>query len=173
MAIRLGAATIGLSARWNASRKAVVRIAFDERSATRYLPAQLVMDHGSQKGSNSAGYGCRVLCVCDMSGDAQFDLRTRISLTPNMEVTSKALAALAHSGKSPMAGALTTCEDLRVHTYSIIAHPDREIGIAKSDFGLYMAGLCMLIRVADRFVHNVISLITNDGTQLAGPALHD
>jgi putative oxidoreductase len=56
---------------------------------------------------------------------------------------TKALAALAHSGKSPVAGPLTTCEDLRIHTYSIIAHADGEIGIAKSDFALNMAGLCI------------------------------
>jgi hypothetical protein len=108
-----------------------------------------------------------------MSGDAKFDLRTRISLAPYMEVTPKALAALVHSGKSPVAGPLTTCEDLRVQTYSIIAHPDREIGIAKSDFGLYMAGLCMLVGVADRFACDAISLVTNYGSQLAGPTLHD
>jgi hypothetical protein len=71
-----------------------------------------------------------------MSGDAQLDLRTRFSLTPNLKVTPKALAALAHSGKSPVAGPLAPCEDLRIHSYSIIAHPDCEIGIAKSDFGL-------------------------------------
>ena len=108
-----------------------------------------------------------------MSGDAKLDLRTRISLTPDMEVTPKALAALAHSGKSPVAGPLTPCEDLRVHTYSIIAHADSEIGIAKSDFGLNIAGRCMLIRVAERFAYDVISLVTNDSSQLAGPALHD
>jgi len=90
-----------------------------------------------------------------------------------MEVTPKALAALAHSGKSPVPGPLTTCENLGIHTYSIIAHADSEIGIAKSDFGLNMAGLCMLVRVADRFARNAISLVTNDGSQLAGPALHD
>jgi len=72
-----------------------------------------------------------------------------------------------------VAGPLTTCEDLSIYTYSIIAHADSEIGIAKSDFGLNMAGLCMLIRVADRFACNAISLVTNDGSQLAGPALHD
>jgi len=90
-----------------------------------------------------------------------------------MQMTPKALAALAHSGKSPVAGPLTPCEDLRIRTYSIIAYTNREIGIAKSDFGLDMAGLCMLIRVADRFACNAISLVTNDGSQLAGPAFHD
>jgi len=108
-----------------------------------------------------------------MSGDAKLDLRTRILLTPNMEVTPKALAALAHSGKSPVAGPLTPCEDLRIRTYSIIAHTNREIGVAKSDFGLNKAGLCMLARVADRFACDAISLVANDGRQLAGPALHD
>ena len=90
-----------------------------------------------------------------------------------MKVTPKALAALAHSGKSPVAGPLTACEDLRIHTYSIIAHADSEIGIAKSDFGLNMASLCVLVRVADRLACDAISLVTNDGSQLAGPALHD
>jgi hypothetical protein len=108
-----------------------------------------------------------------MSGDAKLDLRTRISLTPNMEAPPKALAALAHSGKSPVAGPLTPCEDLRFHTCSIIAHADSEIGIAKSDFGLDLARLCMLVRVADRFACDAIGLVTNDGSQLAGPALHD
>jgi hypothetical protein len=50
-----------------------------------------------------------------------------------MEVTPKALAALAHSGKSPVAGPLAPCEDLRIYTYSIIAHADSELGIAKAD----------------------------------------
>ena len=113
------------------------------------------------------------LCVCDMSGDAKLDLRTRISLAPNMKVTPEALAALAHSGKSPMARPLTPCEDLGIHTYSIIAHADGEIGIAESDFDLDLAGRCMLIRVADRFACDVIGLVTNDGSQLARPALHE
>ena len=108
-----------------------------------------------------------------MCGDAKLDLRTRISFTPNAQVTPKALAALAHPGKSPMAGPLTPCEDLRIHAYSIIAHAEGEIGIAESDFDLNLAGRCMLIRVADCFACDVISLVTNDGSQLAGPALHD
>src|ERR1700677_3776273 len=108
-----------------------------------------------------------------MSGDAKLDLRTRISLTPNVEVTPEALAALAHSGKSPVAGPLTTGEDLRIHTYSIIAHANSETGIAEGDFRLDTASLCMLVCVADRFTCDAISLVTNDGTKLAGPALHD
>jgi len=108
-----------------------------------------------------------------MSGDAKLGLRARISLTANMEVTPKALAALAHSWKSPVAGPLTTCEDLGIHTYSIIAHADGEIGIPKSDFGLNMACLCMLVRVADRLASDAISFVANDGSQLAGPAFHD
>ena len=108
-----------------------------------------------------------------MSGDAKLDLRTRIALTPQVEMTPKAVAAFAHSGKSPVAGPLTPCEDLRIHTYSIIAHADSEIDIAKSDFGLNMAGLCMLVGVADRFACDAISLVTNDGSQLSAPALHD
>jgi hypothetical protein len=147
-------------------------LAFDERGRSA-TPAQLVLDYRSQKGSNSSGYGCRGLCVCDLSGDAKLDLRTRVSLTPNVEATAKAFAALPHSGKSPVAAPLTMSEDLGIHTYSIIAHADGEIGIAKRDFGPNMAGLCMLVRVADRFACDAISLVTNDGSQLAGPALHD
>jgi hypothetical protein len=75
-----------------------------------------------------------------MSGDAKLDLRTGIALAPNMEMTAKALAPFSHSGQSPVAGSLTPCEDLCIYTYSIIAHADREIGIAKSDFGLNFAG---------------------------------
>jgi hypothetical protein len=103
--------------------------------------ALLALDYRSQRVSKSAGHECRELCVCDMSGDAELDLRTRIALTPNMEMTRKALAALAHSGKSPVAGPLTPCKDLRIHTYSIIAHADSEIGITESDFDLNMGGL--------------------------------
>jgi hypothetical protein len=108
-----------------------------------------------------------------MSRNAKFDLRTRIFLAPNMETPSKALATLAHSGKSPMARPLTTSENLGVHTYSIIAYPDREIGLAKSNFGLYMAGLRMLVRVVDRFAYDAKNVVTNNGTQLSWPALHD
>ena len=108
-----------------------------------------------------------------MSGDAKFDFRSCIILAPDTELTSKALTALAHSGKSPVAGPLTSSEDLGGHTYSIITYPDREIGIAKSDFNLYTAGLRMLVRVVDRFAYDAKSLITNDGAQLAGPAIHD
>jgi hypothetical protein len=135
-------------------------------------PAPLALDYRSQSVSKSAGQGCRGLYVCDLSGDAKLNFRTRIPLTPNMEVTPKARAALAHAGKSPVAGPLTPCEDLRIHTCSIIAHADSEIGITESDFGLDMAGLCMLVRVADRFAYDVTSLVTNDDSQLAGPALH-
>jgi hypothetical protein len=63
--------------------------------------------------------------------------------------------------------------DAQLDTYSIIAHADREIGIAKSDLGLDEAGLCMLVRVAHRFPCDVISLVANDGSQLAEPGLHD
>jgi hypothetical protein len=136
-------------------------------------PAQPALDYRSEKASKSAGHGCRGLCVCDMSGDAKLDLRTRISLSPNMEVTPETLAALAHSGKAPVAGPLAPCEDLRIHTYPIIAHADSEIGITESDFGLNMSGLCMLVRVADRFAYDATSLVTNDNSQLAGRALHD
>ena len=108
-----------------------------------------------------------------MSRDAKLDLRTRISLAPDMEMTSKALAALAHSWKSPVAGALTMCEDLGIHTYSIISHTDSEICIPKNNFGLNMAGLCMLVRIADCFAYDAISLVANDSNQLAGPALRD
>jgi hypothetical protein len=107
-----------------------------------------------------------------MSRDAKLDLRTRISLAPNMEVTSQALAALAHSGKSPVGGTPTMREDVRIHTYSIIAHADREIYIPENNFGLDMAGLCMLVRVADGLARDAVGLVTNDGSQLAGPALH-
>ncbi len=105
--------------------------------------------------------------------NTQLDLRTRISLTPNVEMALKTLAALAHSGKSPVPGSLTTCEDMRIHTYSVVAHADSKIGIAKSDFDLNLAGHCMLVRVADRFSCDAISLIANVGSQFAGPALHD
>jgi hypothetical protein len=115
-----------------------------------YLPAQLAPDHRSKKVAKLAGYENRSLRVCDMSEDTKLDLRTSISLTPNMQVTPKALAALAHSGKSPAAGPLTTCEDLRIHTYSVIAHADSEIGVAKGDLALDVARLCMLVRIADR-----------------------
>jgi hypothetical protein len=90
-----------------------------------------------------------------------------------MKVTPEALAAFAHSGKSPVAGPFTACEDLSIHAYSVIAHADREIGIAKSDLGLDAAGLCMLVRIADRFPCNAVSLVADDGGQLAGLALHD
>ena len=90
-----------------------------------------------------------------------------------MEMTPEALAALAHSRKSPVAGPLTRYEDPRIHTHSIIAHADGEIGIANRDFDFDMAGLCMLVGVADRFACNAISLVTNDGSQLAEPALYD
>jgi hypothetical protein len=126
-----------------------------------------------KKISESAGSRYPGMCICDMSGDAKLDLRSCIALAPNMEVTLKALAAFAHSGKSPVAAPLTTSEDLGIHTYSIIAHANKEIGIAKSDFGLNMGGLCMLVRVADRFACDAISLVANDGSQLAGPALHN
>jgi hypothetical protein len=89
-----------------------------------------------------------------------------------MEVTPKTLTALAHSGQPPVARPLTPCEDLSIHTYSIITHADSEIGIAESHFDLNVAGLCMLVRVADRFACDTISLVTNDSSQLAGPALH-
>ena len=107
-----------------------------------------------------------------MSRDAKLDLRARIPLTPNMEVTAKSLTALAHSGKSPVARPLTACEDLRIHTNSIIAHADGEIGITESDFDLNMPGLCMLVRVADRFTCDATSLVTNDDRQFTGPTLH-
>ena len=108
-----------------------------------------------------------------MSWDAKLDLRTRIGLTPNMEAAAAALAALAHSGKSPVAGALTACEDRSIYTYSIIAHADGEIGIPKNDLGLNMASLCVLVRVADRLAYDAISLVANDNSQLAGLPLHD
>jgi hypothetical protein len=54
-----------------------------------YLPAQLAPDHRSKKVAKLAGYENRSLCVCDMSGDTKLDLRTSISLTPNMQVTPK------------------------------------------------------------------------------------
>jgi hypothetical protein len=88
-------------------------------------------------------------------------------------VAAKALAALAHPRKSPVAGALTMCEDLRFHTYSIVAHADSEICITKGDFGFDMPGLCMLVRVPDRFPCDPISVITNGGSQVARPALND
>ena len=87
-----------------------------------------------------------------------------------MEMTPKALAALAHSGKSPMAGPLSTCEDLRVHTYPVIPHADGEIGIAESDLGLDMAPLGMLVCIADRFPCDAVSLVARDGGQLARPS---
>ena len=108
-----------------------------------------------------------------MSGDAKLDLRPRIALTPNMKVTAKALAALAHAGKSPVTGPVTPCEDFWIHTYSIVAHADGEIGIPKNDFGLNMASLCMLVRVADRLAYDATSLVANDNSQLAGLPLHD
>lgn len=106
-----------------------------------------------------------------MSRDAKLDLRTCIALAPNMQVAPKALAALAHPGKSPVAGPLTTSEDLGRHTYAIIAHPDRKIGTTKRNLDLYMASLRMLVRVADRFANDAISLVTNDNTQVSGPTL--
>jgi hypothetical protein len=72
-----------------------------------------------------------------------------------------------------VAGALTVCEDLRFHTYSIIAHADSQICISKGDFGFDLPGFCMLVRVPDRFPCDSISLITNDGSQFARPALDD
>lgn len=108
-----------------------------------------------------------------MSGDAKLNLRTRILLTPNMKVTPKSRAALAHSGESPVAGPLTPREDLRINPYSIIAHADSEIHIVKSHLGLNMAGLCMLVRIANCFASDAKGLVTNDGSHLASPALHD
>jgi hypothetical protein len=56
-----------------------------------------------------------------------------------------------HIGESPVAEPLTACEDQRIHTCSIIAHADHEIGVAVDQFGLNMPGLCMPVRVAYRF----------------------
>jgi hypothetical protein len=72
-----------------------------------------------------------------------------------------------------VAGALTMCEDLGFHTYSIVANADSEICISKGDFGFDLRGLCMLVRVPDRFPCDPISFITNDGSQVARPALDD
>ena len=90
-----------------------------------------------------------------------------------MQMSAHALAALAHSQKSPVAGALTSSEDGRVHPNSIIAYANRKLGIAISDVGFYMSGLCMLVRIADRFTSDVIGLVSNYGIQLTGPALND
>ena len=90
-----------------------------------------------------------------------------------MELTSKALTALAHSGQPPVTWPLTSCEDLSVHTYSIITHADGEIGIAENHFDLDVAGLCMLVRVADCFAYDATSLITDDKGQLPRPAFYD
>src|SRR5437016_3397369 len=136
------------------------------------LPARELPQPG-EKVSKSAGCGWRGLCVCDLGGDAKLDLRTRIPLTPNMEAAAKTFAALAHPRKSPVAGPLTRCEDLRIHPYSIIPYADSEILIGKSDFGLDMSGLCMLVRVAHRFARDAVGVITNDGGQLARPAFDD
>src|SRR5882757_4854432 len=128
---------------------------------------------GGKEISDSTRSGCRSLRVCNTGRNPQLNLRPCISFAPNIELAAKALAALAHPRKSPVAGALTMCEDLRLHTYSIVAHADSEICITKSDFGFDMPGLCMLVRVPDRFSYDPISLITNDGGQVARPALDD
>jgi hypothetical protein len=90
-----------------------------------------------------------------------------------MEVTAQAPAALAHPGRFPVAGPQTVRVDPWIHTYSIIAHADCEISIAKGDLALDAARLCMLVRIADRFPRDAVSLAASDGSQLAGPALHD
>jgi hypothetical protein len=65
------------------------------------------------------------MCVRDFRGDTVFDLRTRTSLTPYLKLTSKALTALTHFRKTPMAGSLATLKNAGVHANPIIAHPNR------------------------------------------------
>ena len=72
-----------------------------------------------------------------------------------------------------MACALTTGEDRRVDTDPVVPYTYDQIWIPKSDFNLNMAGLGVLIRVADRLACDAIGLVTNDGSQLSRSALHD
>ncbi len=72
-----------------------------------------------------------------------------------------------------MAAPLPPCEDLGIHADTIIAHADGEIDIAEGHFGLDMAGLCMLVRIADSLAGDAVSLVTNFGSQIAPPALDD
>src|ERR1700730_12376403 len=123
--------------------------------------------------SDSTRSGCRSLRVRNTGRNPQLNLRPRISFAPNIDLAAEALAALAHPRKSPVAGALTKCEDLRFHTYSIVANADSEICITKGDFGFDLPGHCMLVTVPDRFACDPISLIANDGSQVARPALDD
>src|ERR1700729_3416127 len=94
---------------------------------------------------------------------AKFNLGARIFFTPQIELTAQPLAPFAHSGQPPVARPLTLREDLRIHTYSIIAHTDGEIGFAKGEIGLNVPGLRMLIGVADRLARDAIGLVTNEG----------
>jgi len=58
----------------------------------------------SPKASKSAGHGSRGPRVCDMSRDAKLDLRTPHFPYSKMQMTPKALAALAHSGSPQWPG---------------------------------------------------------------------
>jgi hypothetical protein len=103
-----------------------------------------------------------------MSGDAKFDLRTRIPLTPDVEPTANARAAFAHSRQPPMTGPLTVSEDLRIHTYSVVPHPNTQIRVTKTELGLNVSRLGMLVCVPHGFAHNPICLVTDLDGQLTG-----
>src|SRR5258707_12622169 len=90
---------------------------------------------------------------------------------PDIEPAAETLAALAHSRQPPVACTLSLSQNQRVHPYPVVAHAKGEIRIPKSDFGLDMSGVGMLVCVANGLPPDSVSFITHDGNQLAGPAL--
>jgi hypothetical protein len=108
-----------------------------------------------------------------MSRYSKFNLCACVLLTPDIELTAEAFATLAHPRESPMACALTTNEDLWVDANAVIAHPYSELPFTKGDFSLDMLGVCVLVCVPNGLANDPINVITEDGNQLARPALND
>ena len=72
-----------------------------------------------------------------------------------------------------MACAPTPNEDLWIHANAVIAHPYPELPVTKGDFSLDVPGVCVLVCVANGLANDPINVVTQDGKQLAGPALDD
>jgi hypothetical protein len=108
-----------------------------------------------------------------MSRYSKLNLRACVLLTPDIELTAEAFATLAHPRKSPMACAPATNEDLWIHANTVIAHPHSELPFTKGDFSLDMPGVGVLACVANGLANDPVNVITEDGNQLARPALND
>src|SRR6478672_4200740 len=99
---------------------------------------------------------CRGFGVSDGGRNSQLNFRARSGFTPNLQASTDKFCALTHARQAEVS-ATPVVENIRVHAFAIIAHPQQKLALAIDDFCFDLMRLCVLERIPQGLDGNPVS----------------